>query len=147
MKIHLLSDLHLETGDYELPADMACDVVVAAGDIAPGVAGVDFLKRIDKPVVYVLGNHEYWPCLKKDEPADYAVTLQAIRDAARGSNVHVLEGDSVVIDGTRFIGGTLWTNFGEGHRELMTLAGWRMRDYQLIDAAQWYEQPGNVQAL
>lgn len=58
MKIHVLSDLHLETGPYEIPHHMQCDVIVAAGDIGVGTEGIEWLKTLGKPVVYVLGNHE-----------------------------------------------------------------------------------------
>jgi predicted phosphodiesterase len=37
--------------------------------------------------------------------------LSKIKAAAQGSNVHVLENESIVIDGTAFLGATLWTDF------------------------------------
>jgi predicted phosphodiesterase len=61
LRIHLLSDLHLEfaTMRYQSPE---CDVVVLAGDIATGVAGVMWAAETFKgvPVVYVAGNHEFY---------------------------------------------------------------------------------------
>ena len=38
-------------------------------------------------------------------------TLAEARREAEGSNVHLLDGDEVVIDGVRFLGATLWTDF------------------------------------
>ena len=35
---------------------------------------------------------------------------QRLRDSARGTNVHVLENDSVTINGVHFFGCTLWTD-------------------------------------
>ena len=54
--------------------------------------------------------------------------------AAQFPNVHFLENDSVVIDGVRFLGATLWTDYRiEGHPELaMFHARERMNDYRLI---------------
>jgi Icc-related predicted phosphoesterase len=140
MRIHPLSDLHLESGAYGLPAGLDCDVVVAPGDLAEGVEGVEFLKTLSVPVIYVPGNHEYW---SPDGTVDMEDRLRQIREAARGSNVHVLEKDAVVIDGVRFLGTTLWTDFGGGHKGLMAAAGARMRDYRHIGARKWYARDGN----
>lgn len=110
MKIHLLSDIHLESGPYELHPNMDCDVIVAAGDIGVGTQGVEWLKTLDKPVIYVAGNHEYWSNSKNH--VDMFQVQRDIRKAAEGSNVHYLENEKVDIDGVEFIGATLWTNLG-----------------------------------
>ncbi|MCU0804511.1 MAG: metallophosphoesterase family protein [Burkholderiales bacterium] len=104
MRIRVLSDLHLEDSPWEAPAAEA-DVVVLAGDIANGAAGVEWAKRsFDVPVLFVAGNHE---------PFDSAFheTAAAIREAAAGSNVTVLDRDERVIAGVRFLGATLWSDF------------------------------------
>lgn len=61
MKIQIISDLHQEFGSTDLFFDHA-DVVVLAVDINLGTKGVEWIKSKikDKPVVYVLGNHEYY---------------------------------------------------------------------------------------
>lgn len=61
MKLHLLSDLHLEFSTFE-PTATEADVVVLAGDIALGTRGITWARQAwsDKEVVYVLGNHEYY---------------------------------------------------------------------------------------
>lgn len=105
-----LSDIHLESGPYELPPDLECDVIVAAGDIGVGTQGLEWLKTLDKPVVYVAGNHEYWS--EQKNPIDMFQVQRDIRNAAEGSNVHYLENETVTIDGVQFIGATLWTNLG-----------------------------------
>jgi hypothetical protein len=112
-KLHLLSDLHLETGPYEIPADLEYDIVIAAGDISSSVEqAVAWLAAIGKPVIYVLGNHERWGA------ADLDGAVENAKELAKGSQVRVLERDTVVvqIDGfapVRFLGATLWTNFGQ----------------------------------
>lgn len=146
MKIHLLSDLHLETGDYRLPDGLECNVIAAVGDIAPGTAGVKFLKTLPWPVLYVPGNHEFWPAPEAAtngggetlDREDYRKRLEHIRSAAAGSNVHVLDCDAIVIGGVRFLGTTLWTNYGNGHPALMRIALQRMRDYYKIGASRDY---------
>lgn len=64
MKLHLLSDLHLEFASYEADtgALAAADVIVLAGDIHVGVEGIAWARRAfeSKPIVYVCGNHEFY---------------------------------------------------------------------------------------
>lgn len=108
MKIRIYSDLHLEfdrdTSIFREGGDE--DLVVLAGDIDVGTAGVKWAKETfpHVPVVYVLGNHEY-----------YGYTFETLVDeckaAARGSNVHVLECDALDVLGIRVLGCTLWTDF------------------------------------
>jgi len=58
MRIHILSDLHLEFGDFDPPRTDA-DVVVLAGDIHVGTRGVAWARERFHPTP-VLGNHEYY---------------------------------------------------------------------------------------
>jgi len=54
MKIHLLSDIHLEFGKFKhTPPD--CDVVVIAGDTHPGVKGIIWASETfkDIPVITI----------------------------------------------------------------------------------------------
>jgi Icc-related predicted phosphoesterase len=107
MKLLILSDLHLEFAPFELPADLVFDVAILAGDIhSPAKRAIQWaMERFpDKPVVYVPGNHEYY-----DGRLD--ATLAEARSAAEGSHVHLLDGDELVVDGVRFLGATLWTDF------------------------------------
>ncbi|MCE3076288.1 metallophosphoesterase [Chryseobacterium gwangjuense] len=105
MKIQIISDLHQEFGYTDLSFDNA-DVVVLAGDVNLGTKGIEWIKTNipDKPVIYVLGNHEYYK-------GSYPKTLHKIKDAGQDSNVFVLENSFVDIEGIRFHGTTLWTDF------------------------------------
>ena len=105
MKIQILSDLHLEFEGYEYPHCDA-DVVVLAGDIHVKFGAIDWiLKHIpDKPVIYVLGNHEFYG---KSHPQ----FITDIKSKALGTNIHILEKEKVVIGGVAFLGCTLWTDF------------------------------------
>lgn len=105
MRIHLLSDLHLEFAPLDLhPPD--ADVVVLAGDVWLGSEGVNWAARAfpNKRVLYVLGNHEFYG-------GQINKVLMACRQAAIGTTVRVLERDAAVIEGVRFLGMTLWTDF------------------------------------
>lgn len=105
MKIQIISDLHQEFGSTDLSFDHA-DVVVLAGDVNIGTKGIEWIKTKipNKPVIYVLGNHEYYK-------GSYPKTLHKIKEAAENSHVFVLEDSFVDIDGIRFHGATLWTDF------------------------------------
>ncbi|REC62002.1 phosphoesterase [Chryseobacterium pennae] len=105
MRIQIISDLHQEFGRTELCFDNA-DVIVLAGDVNLGTKGIEWIKETipGKPVIYILGNHEYYK-------GSYPKTLHKIKDEAEGSNVFVLENSFVDIEGVRFHGTTLWTDF------------------------------------
>ena len=80
------------------------------------------------PCIYVAGNHEFYKGSIKEGLED------GRNAAAQFPNVHFLENDFVIIDGVRFLGATLWTDYRiEGHPELaMFHARERMNDYKLI---------------
>ena len=103
MNIHILNDLHIEFGDFVPPATDA-DVVILAGDISVGLGALPWIDRCftDKPVIYVPGNHEYY---RHD-----LNLIEAMKHAAP-DHVHVLDNDAVEINGVRFLGSTLWTDF------------------------------------
>ena len=131
MKIHVVSDVHLEFGDYpyDPPADV--DVIVLAGDIGINTQGIDWAKEKfkDYPVLYVLGNHEYY---KRKLPLKGGADI--LKEYAKGSNVTVLNNDTHVIDGVRFLGTTLWTdlNLHNSQGLLLITAYKEMNDYRQI---------------
>ena len=136
-RIHLLSDVHLETGPYSIPEDLKYDILIAAGDIGPVEQAVDWLASLGKPVVYVLGNHEFW-----DRELDEV--LPAAKARAKGTQVHVLERESVVLHGVRFLGTTLWSSFGEWSPRLVFESMRRMKDFRSTGARRWFEKPSNL---
>jgi predicted phosphodiesterase len=105
MKLQILSDLHIEFAPYEI-VDTDADVVILAGDIHLGDKGFKWASENikDKEVIYVLGNHEFY---KEATPR----LFEKLRIKTKGTNIHVLENESFSIDGTRFLGCTLWTDF------------------------------------
>ena len=103
MKLNILSDLHLGVAGMERPRN-AADVVILAGDIARPERGAEFALGFDKPVLYVPGNHEFYG-------SSFRATVAELKARCAGSHVHVLDDDEIVIDGVRFLGSTLWTDF------------------------------------
>lgn len=128
MKIQIVSDLHQEFGFNEISFDEA-DVVIFAGDTNLGTKGIDWIKSKikNKPVIYILGNHEYYK-------GSYPKTLNKIKDSAKDSNIFVLENESVDIDGVRFHGTTLWTDFSIFGNPVKygMICQQEMNDYKLI---------------
>ena len=128
MRIHILSDLHLEFSDFEPPVTDA-DVVVLAGDIHVGREGRKWIRRCitDRPVIYVLGNHEYY---RHATPK----LIDDLRRESDGSHIHILENSSLEIEGITFLGCTLWTDFGITGDAIACRAAAEeiMADYKLI---------------
>lgn len=135
-RIHVLSDVHLEFGPYELPADLEFDILVAAGDIGPVEHAIPWLARCGRPVVYVLGNHEFYGC-------EFGEVLGHARALARGTRVRVLERGRVEIAGVRFLGTTLWSSYGGWHPGLVRQAYAQMSDYRHIRATDWFASARN----
>lgn len=129
MKLHILSDLHLEFSTFEPPATDA-DVIVLAGDIGKGAKGVYWARGVfpDKPILYVPGNHEFYG-------TERAETLSMLHIAGKQNRVHLLDDDEVVICGVRFLGCTLWTDFRlfSEQKEMAMAAGQRgLNDFRMI---------------
>jgi predicted phosphodiesterase len=124
VRINYFSDIHLEFGVLEAP-DNDADIIVAAGDIGVNVQGMDWLKSLNKPVIYVAGNHEFYT-------NDYQQTLLLLRRQCADSNIHFLENDCFIFQGVRFLGCTLWTDlFVEGNDKAEAL-GKSLNDFRKI---------------
>jgi Icc-related predicted phosphoesterase len=141
MQIHLLSDLHNEFDTY-IPSAVDADIVILAGDIDVKARGVEWAKQaFHVPVLYVLGNHEYY---RGHMPR----TLEKMRSACLASHVQVLERDAVVIGGTRFLGATMWTDFSATNNKPLAsiTAQSLMNDYRQIRAGENFRRikPGDL---
>ena len=110
MRIQIASDLHLDVLEERClslaPLEVAAqaDVLVLAGDIHIGTRAVDSFEHWPVPVVYVSGNHEAYG-------SSYPTLVDRLRRRATNTQVRYLERDSAVIDGVRFLGGGLWTDY------------------------------------
>lgn len=128
MKIQIISDLHQEFGITELDFRHA-DLVILAGDTNLGIKGIEWIKNQLKhiPVIYILGNHEYYK-------GSYPKTLHKIREAAKDSNIIVLENESIEFEGIKFHGATLWTDFSLFGNPVTygMLCQDKMNDYKMI---------------
>ncbi len=138
-KIALISDLHNElhreagrpVPDLQLKTDV--DVLVLAGNIDVQEHGAHYAveqsQKFGVPVVYVLGNHEFYGT--PDKPL-----IEKVLEQTRGTDVTVLDADTVTIADTRFIGATLWTDMellGRNRKnQLLSHAALNVSDYDKI---------------
>jgi predicted phosphodiesterase len=118
MRIQLFSDLHLERDPTFRPYIAPdTDVVVLAGDIGsyqPGsrLGSTDFGLELFAPalgapcpvVLFVPGNHEF-------DSMDFAATTERLRATCARLGITWLDRQVVVVDGVRFMGTTLWSDF------------------------------------
>lgn len=144
MRLLVLSDLHLEFGPFAFPALPAFDVAVFAGDIhQPVSAAIAWLARKrdtgalqGRPVIYVTGNHEFYN-------REMRGSLAEGERIAEEAGIHLLHRRATVIDGVRFLGCTLWTDYrlyGKP-KQSMVYAGHTMNDHRLI---RYRETPDHV---
>lgn len=151
MKIKIVSDLHLEFSDIDIPNN-GCDVLVLSGDIMlaeslhdfptgtpndsiqshrhiQAIRFRNFLKYCSEDfphVVYVAGNHEFYH-------GKFYQGLDTLREeCAQFGNIHFLEDNSVTIDDVIFVGGTLWTDMNDCDPLTMMRSEQGMNDYHII---------------
>jgi predicted phosphodiesterase len=120
MNIQLLSDLHLEANPGFVPTPASgADVLVLAGDIGSyqansaltasgdtdfGLARFSPLNGWPTPVLFVPGNHEY-------DGLDFDEAHDRLRETCARLGIVWLESDVLHMNGVRFVGSTLWTDF------------------------------------
>jgi Calcineurin-like phosphoesterase len=109
MRLQLLSDLHLETENFQARAAPDAELLVLAGDIDSSWAGLSQFSNWPVPVLFVAGNHEF----------DHRELTQAwplLRQRCQGLGIHLLEQQSFHFTSTaglrvRFLGTVRWCDF------------------------------------
>jgi 3',5'-cyclic AMP phosphodiesterase CpdA len=128
MRLFPISDLHLERRRLDLiPApSQPFDLLVCAGDLHEGrpESGLAALLHLagGRPIVLVPGNHErYAPTGDPRTAPELIAALEAevARINAEAPRITLLQGGaSAVIDGVRFVGATLWSDWSLAGRWL-----------------------------
>lgn len=136
MKLHILTDLHIEFGPFE-PPETDADLVILAGDTDLKTRGITWAKEAfaGKPVIYVPGNHEYYG-------ETYQKLRAEMREEADGSNVHLLDCAKYEQDELVILGATLWTDFhllGNQAIAMLTVQG-GMNDFKKIRTLPQYRK-------
>jgi hypothetical protein len=123
------SDLHLEFYEttktpYETFLTPVAPILVLTGDIGYPESFYTFsfflwCSKRWKHVLWVFGNHEYYTCYPmKSWPQrkhEDLPTMNELESKARHlysafANVHILQGDTIDLEGVRFFGATMWTH-------------------------------------
>lgn len=129
MKLQLLSDLHLETEDFEPRPAPGADLLVLAGDIDSSWQGLERFAGWPVPVLAVAGNHEF-------DGRELSAAWPALRAAAQRLGIMLLERNRVVLTDRsgrrlRFVGTVRWSDFdllGQDRRDAsMRAAAYFMR--------------------
>ena len=148
MRVNLISDLHLEFADLELPggdvliiSGDACEVKnVKKGNYNPDMVLLEHERKDQRPdrfyrffeeecrkykdVVYVFGNHEH-----------YGFQIQKSWDHMNiqlPDNIHILERDTFALEDVTFVGATLWTDMNKGDALTRYHLKQYMNDYRQI---------------
>ncbi|MEO7245568.1 MAG: metallophosphoesterase [Rubrivivax sp.] len=109
MRLQLLSDLHLETEDFEPQAASGAELLVLAGDIDSTWAGLERFAGWPVPVLFVAGNHEF-------DRRELDRAWPALRAHCAGLGITLIEREAVIRRGAdgravRFIGSVRWCDF------------------------------------
>ncbi len=146
MRLLIWSDLHVDV-NAKAPFVIADklpphDIKIIAGDIGEhpdrSIEWIVAGNLNDTPVIVVGGNHEFYR-----DHIDRG-RAKALAVAAQHPNIHILQDSHVDIDGVRFIGATLWTDYllnGQpGFEAAYLTAGASMNDHRLIRAGQEFRK-------
>lgn len=132
MKIQIASDLHLEFlerrfPDFRVIEPCGADLLVLAGDIHTNVRACDVFRDWPCPVLLLHGNHELYGSVAED-------VLAQLRARGNVGSVRYLEQDAAIIDGVRFLGCCLWTDYAlDGDsQQAMRLAEAAIMDHKAI---------------
>ena len=124
MRLQLISDLHLETEDFQPEPAPEAEALVLAGDVDSGWEGLRRFRDWPVPVLFVPGNHEY-------DERDFDAARAGLHALAAELGFVMLD-DAVHLlrDGegrrVRFVGSTRWCDFdlfGPAQRERALRAG------------------------
>jgi predicted phosphodiesterase len=165
MKIKVVSDLHLELSDVNIPNDENCDVLILSGDImvaeylhdhpetsygmysnvsldnigrvqAAALRFRDFLKRVSFHFPHVV----YVAGNHEFYHGRWDASLDHLKEeCSKFSNIYFLERDTKIIDNVVFVGGTLWTDLNKHDSLTMFSVRSMINDYKVIkkDKADW----------
>ena len=149
MRVNVISDLHIDFADLTLPGG---DVLILSGDIFeaksfkkenynPEMVLLEHEREDQRPdrfyrfileecsrkyreVIMVMGNHEHYRF-------QFHKTYDHIKSQLP-DNVHLLEKESIVLDGVLFLGATLWTDMNKQDALTIYHMQGAMNDYRQI---------------
>lgn len=148
MKLHIVSDLHLDFYPFELP-EVQADILVLAGDIAPGLVGLDYASKYAhryKHVFYIPGNHEFYG-------HHLSRLSMQMQEFCKGTNIVLFDSTVFETEDIMFIGTTLWTDFclyGNSLEQIvpaMRHGAMNLQDFSQIRYASFWFNPSQCASL
>lgn len=143
MRIRVLSDLHIqhEHNAWRDVPTVDCDVTVLIGDVTnPMTLGLEWVARTfgAMPIIYVPGNHDFYRGVvgSGEENTHYADQMARGREMATRLGISLLQNEIEIVDGVRFIGATMWSDFS------VLPAGWTVKDAMQQSQKGWTESGG-----
>lgn len=146
MRLHILSDLHVEFAPFE-PAAVGADLVVLAGDIHVGLSTLQWAREAfpNQQIIIVAGNHEFYG-------HDIERLGCEMRTLARDLGIIYLDNDVATFHehGVRIIGAPLWTDFelfgssAGAVASAQKAAGIYIRDFGVIRHGHGYLTPAQT---
>lgn len=135
LKYRLMSDLHLEFADLDIPVlekekEM---VLVLAGDVALASYPETYVNFINEmcdrhdTVIWIMGNHEYYKNYIEEAMDEIKSNF-----VPRPSNLIIRESGCVVVQDVAFICATLWTDYNDRDPMSMLASKDYMNDHNLI---------------
>jgi hypothetical protein len=146
MRVTPISDLHIgiDRNGWANPPRVDCDVLAVIGDVTdPMLKGMEWIVEnygYVPHIMWVPGNHCFYksPRGTADEFCYYEDVMARGREKAAALGIKLLQNDVHEIDGVRFAGATLWSDYS------ILPAGWtrKMAMYfsqngRLPDAEHW----------
>ena len=110
MRVQIASDLHHEfvrdgaPGSEALELAKDVDLLVLAGDVHASTQTVGLYGQYPVPVLYVHGNHEMYG-------HEFFTLQHQLRTNLAPTSLRFLERDELIMDGVRFLGCCLWTDY------------------------------------
>jgi len=160
MKIKLVSDLHLEFSDVNIPNGEGCDVLILSGDIMTAQELHDHPEPVSDVERAIIANSQgmgrrqqaaqrFRDFLKRCSfqfphviyvagnhefyHGKFPDAIQYLRtECAKFPNIYFLEMDTKEIDGVTFVGSTLWTDMNRGDPLTLHAIGDMMNDYHIV---------------
>lgn len=168
MKIQIASDLHLEFVRRRYPGECVvqpapeADLLVLAGDIANDLDGLEAFADWPVPVLYVLGNHEFYG----QDHDELRFRVRQARQEFGQTSVLVLDNEIADFSGfgqwaqgraeelsrLRFLGCTLWTDYslpsvGQQRSAQMDMAARYLNDHRCIRKGDELFSPADAHVL
>lgn len=133
LRLQVMSDLHFDSAPCDMPRLVpGVDAVVVAGDTCTGAEKCfSYLRAAfpaPLPIVVVLGNREF-------HGRSVVGETRRARTIASDYGITLLDDRTVVLDGVRFVGATLWTDYrlnGEDRQAVAMAVDARRDDFTRI---------------